>query len=220
MKKKLFLSLILLIGTTTLFAQDKVKEDIKKGADAVEKEAVKLYNQAKTGGFKVGASIGIPFSTTRDVSSFVFTFDGTYLFEVANNLEVGGMLGYTNYSGSGGYDYFEPYYDTKKSSYKSEGVYIKHKAAGFVPIAVSGRYYFNSRKMFAGLDLGYAINVSGDDGVGGGLYARPKFGYSFGKFAAIASIQAVTGGNNYYDGLNTISLGGFHAAMVGIEYGF
>lgn len=31
-----------------------------------------------------------------------------------------------------------------------------------MPIAVSGRYYFNKGKLFAGADLGFAVNLSGD----------------------------------------------------------
>ena len=218
--KKLLLVALVVFGFNTVNAQEKVKEDIKKGADAVEKEAVKLYNQAKTGGFKIGANIGLPLSSTRDVSSFNFGFDATYLFEVATNLEVGGMLGYTNYTGDGDYRYINENYDKSIAKFEHAGVVVNHKSANFVPIAVAGRYYFNNRKMFAGLDLGYAIKVAGDDEVNGGLYARPKFGFNFGKFSAIGSFQTITGGVKYYDGLNTLKVSGFNSFNVGVEYSF
>ena len=63
------------------------------------------------------------------------------------------------------------------NSWKSESFPI----ASFIPIAATGRYYFSNRKMYAGLDLGYAIHVAGSDDADGGFYFRPKFGWNFGK---------------------------------------
>jgi predicted small secreted protein len=226
MKKLLFFAAFAVFSLSAVNAQEKVKEDIKKGAKAVEegvktgaqvveKEAVKLYDQAKTGGFYLGANIGLPLSTTTDISSFNFGFDASYLFEVARNVDVGLLVGFTSYKGDGEYTFIGPDpYDYKSTSLKEvDGIIINHKTANFVPIAVSGRYYFNKHRMFGGLDLGYAIKVSGDDEVGGGFYSRPKFGFVFGgHFAAIASFQIISGGVDYYDGINEIlTVNGFQS---------
>ncbi len=212
--KKLLLVTIVLLGFGKINAQEKVKEDIKKGADAVEKEAVKLYNQAKTGGFKVGANIGLPIQDAGDVSSFNYGADIAYLFEVMENLEVGGLVGYTIYNGDGKYEVYD-------LSNGHGGIVVKnYKDAGFVPISTTARYYFSNRKFFGGLDLGYAINVSGD--ANGGLFIRPKFGFNFGKLTLIGSFQRISGGVDYFEGdvSNVVKISGFTSANFGIEYGF
>ncbi|MCF6223048.1 MAG: hypothetical protein L3J34_04900 [Flavobacteriaceae bacterium] len=208
--RKLLLVTIVLLGFGIINAQEKVKEGIKKGADAVETEAVKLYNQAKTGGFKAGANIGLPIQGASDVSSFNFGADIAYLFEIMENLEVGGLVGYTVYNGDGKYEVYDG----------GEGVVVKnYKDAGFVPISTTARYYFSNRKFFGGLDLGYAINVSGD--ANGGLFVRPKFGFNFGKITLIGSFQRISGGVDYYEGnVNVFKISGFTSANFGIEYGF
>ncbi len=216
MKKLLFITAIATIfGLTTINAQENnSKSGIKKGADAVEKEAVKLYNQAKTGGFKVGGNIGFPMGGTSDISKFNFGFDVAYLFEVMTNLEVGALIGYTHFVGDG----IVPYFD--KSIIKSPTINdIDNKDAGFIPLSTTARYYFSDRKMFAGIDLGYAFNVSGD--ADSGLYFRPKFGYNFEKISLIGSYQNISGNINYPGtGVKIPGNSGYGSLNVGIEYGF
>jgi hypothetical protein len=176
------------------------------------------------GGFYVGANIGFSlFNSTRplfnsleadEFGSFNFGFDAAYLFEVMPNLEVGGLVGYTQYVASGGYDYIDDNGDDVRFDYKD---------AGFVPISTSARYYFGDRKFFGGFDLGYAVNVSGDDDVNdvdSGLFLRPKFGFNLGKIALIASYQRIFGNTNYVDGngSNFYSLSGFASFNVGAEF--
>tara|TARA_R100001377_G_C3166961_1_gene101654 strand:- start:116 stop:706 length:591 start_codon:yes stop_codon:yes gene_type:complete len=196
MKKTILFAAMAVFGFTKMNAQD----------DFVEK--------AKSGGFYVGANIGIPLSTASDISSFNFGFDGAYLFEVIDNLEIGGLLGYTHFVGDGSYNY--------NSYFDDEFVVIAdYKDASFIPIAASARYYFADRKFFGGLDLGVGVNVSGD--AKSGFYARPKFGFDLGTIALIASFQSISGGVDYgdtYNGGNYVSGSGFNSFNFGVEFGF
>ncbi|NOQ92876.1 MAG: hypothetical protein GQ552_09210 [Flavobacteriaceae bacterium] len=166
--------------------------------------------QEQTGGFKVGVNIGLPIQDAGDVSSFNYGADIAYLFEVIENLEVGGLVGYTVYNGDGKYEVYEV----------GEVPVVKnYKDAGFVPISTTARYYFSDRKFFGGLDLGYAISVSGD--ADGGLFIRPKFGFNFGKITLVGSFQRISGGVDYFEGgLDVVKISGFTSANFGIEFGF
>lgn len=195
MKKLIVLAAIAVFGLTSVNAQD--------GVD-------KVINQAKNGGFKVGANIGLPLSTAGDVSSFNVGVDIAYLFEVMDNLEVGGLVGYTHFFGNGTYTY-----------YGDNTTFIgEYEDAGFVPISSTARYYFADRKFFGGIDLGYAINVSGE--ADGGFYYRPKFGYNLGVVALIASYQGISGGVNYNNSAPTtvVTGSGFNSFNVGAEFSF
>jgi len=204
MKKLLFFVALVVFGLTTMNAQEEAKEDTKKGAE-------KIYDQAKTGGFIVGANIGLPIHEAGDISSFNTGADIAYLFEVMENLEVGVLVGYTHFFGDGEYKVYEGNDDIIVANYQD---------AGFVPISTTARYYFSDRKFFAGLDLGYAINVSGD--ADGGLFLRPKFGFNLGKISLIGSIQRITGGVDYQEGevSDVAKVSGFNSFNFGIEYGF
>jgi hypothetical protein len=181
MKKSLLLFAVIVLSFGSLFAQDELME------------------KAKSGGFYAGANIGLPIS---DVSSFNFGFDVAYLFEVIDNLEVGGLLGYTHFVGE-------------------DGKYYDYKDMAFLPIAATARYYFADRKFFGGIDLGVAINVAGDAKTG--FYARPKFGYDLGTISLIASFQNISGGSDYGNrgnGSNYISYSALNSFNVGVEFGF
>jgi len=217
MKKLLFFTTLAVFSLTSINAQEKTtKSDVKKATDAVENEAIKQYNKAKTGGFKVGANIGLPLQDAGDVSSFNIGADIAWLWEIADNLEIGGLTGYTHFFGDGSYNYYDGY--GKAAAKSIDGVVAHYKDAGFIPVAATARYYFSDRKMFAGLDLGYAINITGD--ADGGLYVRPKFGYNMGKINLIGSFQRVGGGVKYHDGLNTLSVSGYSSINVGAEIAF
>ncbi|MEO8935091.1 MAG: hypothetical protein ABI295_12370 [Xanthomarina sp.] len=194
MKKILLFSVFASFSFALLQAQD----------DFVEK--------AKNGGFYVGANIGLPLSTSSDMTSFNFGFDGAYLFEVIDNLEIGGLLGYTHFVADGAYTY----------KAWNDAVYaVNFKDASFIPVAASARYYFAEHKFFGGLDLGLAINLAGDAKTG--FYARPKFGYNLGTISLIASFQSVSGGVDYgdaYYGGSYSTTRGFSSFNFGVEYGF
>lgn len=196
MKKIFLLAAFAVFGLTISNAQD--------GVD-------KVIDQAKNGGFKVGANIGLALSTT-EYGSFNFGFEAAYLFEVVSNLEIGLLAGYTQYVADG-----EGYIDDG-----IDVVIADYKDASFVPIAASSRYYFSDRKFFGGLDLGYAIKTAGDDEVNGGFYYRPKFGFNLKAITLWAGFQGIAGGVDYYvSNNNTATIGsGFNSFNIGIEFGF
>ena len=211
MKKLILLAAIAVFGFSNVNAQDGNDSGVNK-----------VIEQAKDGGFYVGANIGFSLissniynnSSNEDFGSFNFGFDAAYLFGVIPNLEVGLLAGYTQFIASGQYTRYEE--DNDGGNF----VLVDFKDASFVPIAASGRYYFADRKFFGGLDLGVGINVSGDAKTG--FYARPKFGFNLNKITLIASFQSISGGQDYNNsnGVSAVSLNGFKSINAGIEYGF
>lgn len=182
-----------------------------------------VMEKAKTGSFYVGANIGFSLisdnyyyndSNNDNYGSFNFGFDVAYLFELIDNLEVGALVGYTQYIASGSY------WNGETTNNGNSFVYVDFEDASFIPVAASARYYFANHKFFGGLDLGVGINVSGDADTG--FYARPKFGFVLGPVNLIAAFQSISGGQNYNssNGTNVYSLNGFKSFNVGVEYGF
>lgn len=167
-----------------------------------------MIEKIKTGGFKIGADVGFPLSGTTDISNFNFGFYGTYLVEVAENLEVGGLVGYTHFSGDG--YYFRHQGDTT--------IRIDNDSNSFLPIAATARYHFMDHAFFAGLDLGFALNVSGDADTG--MYFRPKFGYNLGMINLLASFQVITAEVDHSAQDYFYNVKGFNSLNIGIEYSF
>ena len=199
MKKVLLIAAFVVVGLTGVNAQEenKVKDDVN---DVVE--------MAKKGGFYLGGNIGVPLSGAGDLASFNFGFDAAYLFEVIPNLEVGALIGYSHFIGDGTYTFSG-----------DEGTIIRdYKDASFLPIAASARYQFNDGQFFAGLDTGFAINLSGD--ADSGFYIRPKFGYNLGPITLVGSFTSISGGSSYNENLSTVTVSGFTTANVGVEFGF
>lgn len=196
MKKKNILNSIFLLFILMGFAQDDI-----------------MY-KSENGSFYFGFNMGLPVSNVTEVASINLGGDVAYLFELVDNLELGGLIGYTHYIGEGTY------------TYENNGntLIVDYKDASFIPIAATARYYFADDRFFGGLDLGIGIKASGDAKTG--LYARPKFGFDFGKLALIASFQNISGGTDYKninDGNgnnNVIKTSGFSAFNIGVEFGF
>ena len=214
MKKLILLAAIAVFGFSNVNAQDGNDSGVNK-----------VIEQAKDGGFYVGANIGFSLisnsyypgyndNNKNDFGSFNFGFDAAYLFGVIPNLEVGLLAGYTQFIASG------KYYSGQVDNETGNLIYVDFKDASFVPIAASARYSFADHKFFAGLDLGVGINVSGDAKTG--FYARPKFGFNLNKITLIASFQSISGGQDYNNsnGVSAVSLNGFKSINAGIEYGF
>lgn len=193
MKKLLLLTALITFSFNSLYAQDEVME------------------KAKSGSFYAGANIGLPISTASDITSFNFGFDVAYLFELIDNLEVGGLFGYTHFVGGD-----ERVFDFDNGN----NITVDYKDASFLPIAATARYYFADHKFFGGIDLGVAINVAGDAKTG--FYARPKFGFDLGTIALIASFQSISGGTDYNNTNNNyyVTSSGFTSFNFGVEFGF
>lgn len=174
-------------------------------------QAQDIEDKIKGGGFYAGANIGLPIGTGSDITSFNFGFDVAYLFELVENLELGALVGYTHFTGG----------DSRLYDFDSgNNITIDYKDASFMPITASARYYFADHKFFGGIDLGVAINVSGDAKTG--FYARPKFGFDMGTIALIASFQSISGGTDYNNVNDNyyITSSGFTSFNVGVEFGF
>ncbi len=118
-------------------------------------------------GFKAGLNVGIPTGDVSDSYNLQVGADVAYMFEVADRLNVGPMLGYMN---------FFP----EDSDIMDNGQ--------FLPIAASGRFGL-TEAFFLGADLGYGVGIT--DGLDGGFYYRPQVGYDFGLVGLIASYSGV-----------------------------
>ncbi|TVZ28179.1 hypothetical protein JM83_3286 [Gillisia sp. Hel_I_86] len=122
--------------------------------------ATSVYSQ---GNFRFGANGGIPVGDVEDISNFHVGTDVAYMFNVAEMLDVGAMVGYSHY-------------------------FADSDDAQFLPIAASGRFGLSS--LYLGADLGYAIGI--DDGNDGGFYYRPLVGYKIGKLGIAASYEGIS----------------------------
>lgn len=192
MKKLLFFAAFAVFGLTMNAQEKTTKEDVNKATKAVEQEATKLYNQAKTGGFKVGVNIGLPIGDAGDYSKFDFGADIAWLWDIGNRIEVGGLLGYTHFIGDEISIDLGDNNEFKSSAKALISEKIEFDDFSFLPISTTARYFFDdTRKMFVGVDLGYAINMAGN--ADSGLYFRPKFGYNMGKINLVGSFQSISG---------------------------
>ncbi|KAA2223470.1 hypothetical protein [Chryseobacterium sediminis] len=139
-------------------------------------------------GFKIGGHIGVPVSDASDVSSFTLGVDAAYMWNIAKGLDLGVTTGYSHFFGK---DHFDDF--------------------GFVPVAVSGKYRFSGAPIFVGLDLGYGISTK--DGVDGGFYAQPKFGYQMSKgelyigYQSISNKRDLPGWGSYSWNVGAVNIG-------------
>ena len=126
------------------------------------------YSGFSQGGFKAGLNLGIPTGDVSDFYDLQFGADVAYMFGVAERLDVGPLVGYSNF-------------------FPSDSDIIDN--AQFLPIAASGRYGITPQ-FFLGADLGYGIGI--DDGNDGGFYYRPQLGYDFGLVGVVASYSGIS----------------------------
>ncbi|HLW15339.1 MAG TPA: hypothetical protein VKX30_07585 [Flavobacteriaceae bacterium] len=131
---------------------------------------------------KLGVSAGLPLGDVKDYSSFNLSVDAAYLFEVADMVYVGPLVGYSHH------------FAKEYQGFKGDD--IQH-----LPIAASGRINFGlENAMFFGADLGYAVGIT--SGLDGGIYYRPKVGYDFGGAAVILSYTGIDEDNITVNSLN------------------
>lgn len=183
-------------GTKEVFK----KNESPKVNTVSSKSLTESYKNKLNSSFYIGINGGLPIGDIKDFFNFQAGVDFAYLIEVADDIEIGGLVGFSNYFG-GEYSYYDEYiYDIDDAS--------------FIPVAFSVRYNFLDHKFFGGIDLGYAINISG--GAEGGFYYRPKFGYNLEKINLIASYSGISKGFNG----NYSSTVDFSSLNIGIEFKF
>lgn len=128
-------------------------------------------------GFKIGTHLGFPVGLASNGSSFNFGFDLTYMFEIADDFEVGPMTGYTHFTGK-----------------NVSGYYYNYKSRGFgaIPIAGIARYNINDF-LFGSFGLGIGIPTNGTPV---GLFYQPRFGYTNDIFDAFAYYRGIGKGDS------------------------
>ena len=119
-------------------------------------------------GFKLGAHVGLPVGDISDLSSVNLGIDGSYMWPVAAEFNLGIASGYSAFLGKD-YTYTIP----------GLGTYtVKAKTLSLVPIAAAAQYKISP--MFSlGVDLGYGFLFGGGTS-DGGFYFQPKAAYHFG----------------------------------------
>lgn len=127
-------------------------------------------------GFKLGANVGLPMGDAADVTSFTVGVDGSYLWPVAADFNLGIASGYSMWIG-------------KDVTIPAVGT-IKGRNINLVPIAASGQYKLTP-EFSLGLDIGYGI-FFGDNVDDGGLYYAPKAAYHFGQSEINLSYRGVS----------------------------
>jgi hypothetical protein len=161
-------------GETEIFKEEVMTNNIVTNTSVIQEN-----KSLNGGGAKIGLFVGLPTGDYSELTNFSLGLEFAYLGEVAENFEIGGLVGYLHYFGGESYYY---------------GYAINLDDVGYVPVAFSTRYYFGDRKFFAGFDLGYAIAVV--DYADGGFYYRPKFGFNFGTVNLIVSYSSIS--ENHY----------------------
>lgn len=142
-------------------------------------------------GLKLGANVGVPFGDYGDLTSLSVGLDVAYLVEVSDSFYLGGATGFTNAFGK---DYSDSFMGIEYS--------VEIPDIQFLPVAAAARYFFTD-EFFAGADLGYAVGIN--DGNDGGIYYRPKVGYTFTDL--IGANLSYTGISKDGSSVETINLG-------------
>jgi len=105
--------------------------------------------------------------------NFNFGVNFAYYFGIMDNLKVGILTGYDHF--------ILDYNEDETGIVHDENISyldIDAESESYIPIAASAKYYF-TEKFFAGLDLGYVHDISGNNSNGtGGLYFRPRISWS------------------------------------------
>lgn len=107
----------------------------------------------------LGINGGIPIGNLEDNFSVAFGFDANYLFDVTDQISIGGATGMVFFSGK-----------------ENNGVTPENKI--HIPIAAAFRFNNDMDKWFVQGDFGYAIGIS-PSGDRGGFYFKPILGYNF-----------------------------------------
>lgn len=147
MKKLLLLAFTALFGVTSVFSQDT--------------------------NYRFGVNAGSPVGNSGDYTTFQVGADIAYAYSFLNTIELGALVGYSNFLGEDGYDNVQ-----------------------FVPLAITGRTTLAT--FLVGADVGYAVGL----GNGGGFYFRPKVGYNFLLLSIIASYSEISRSGDNFSSVN------------------
>ena len=115
------------------------------------------------GQFRAGISGGLPIGDAGDLATFAIAVDLGYLFEISDDIDAGGTIGYSHSFGD----------TVDVSGFGSFDV----EDVQFIPIAASGRFSI-SEQFILGADLGYAIELGSNGSSSGGFYYSPRAQYS------------------------------------------
>ena len=127
------------------------------------------------GDLKLGFNAGLPIGDAGERYSLQVGGDVAYLVGLAGIVEVGPLLGYSQFFGE------DDFQDVQ-----------------FLPLAASGR--LDLALLVVGLDLGYALGLQ--DGLNGGMYFRPKVAFGLGLLNLFASYSGISVDSGKYSSLN------------------
>lgn len=144
------------------------------------------------GVFDIGAGGGFPVFDASDFSNFAFNIDAAYLFEVAEDIEVGPSVSYLHFVGSSEEISIAPLGTTT----------INYDDVAFLPIAGQAKWEF-AEEWRIRLEVGYAIGAS--SGNDGGFYWSPGVSYEVVDDLEIVGTLRVVAENSFSWG--TINFG-------------
>lgn len=153
-----------------------------------------LFTVQAQEGLKASGYIGIPTGDASDYFGVNFGANVSYLYPVMENIHLGGMAGLDIFTGK-----------------DKPGTVDKRAGHNLVPIAVSGQYDFLNQ-LFAGLDLGYAFNLSKK--YEGGFLFQPKGGWQDEFFQIFVFYKGISSGVKKstdigkFSNLSTFGIGG------------
>ncbi len=131
---------------------------------------------------KAGIHGGIPFGSTGESFSVLTALDASYLFEIAPSFHLGATTGYGQF--------FSKEMEATNTEFEHDSGYT---GFGYIPVAASGKYAFGYYDNWhVGLDLGYAIAVSGENSEDlAGFYNAIKFGWQNDLIEVFAFYQGI-----------------------------
>lgn len=143
-----------------------------------------LYAQK---GFRIELGLGPVFGDARQYYSVDFQGKLYYLWQVSEQFDAGITAGFSIFTGNGNVDVFLNVPD------------------GFIPLAVAGRVTV-SKSFSVGGDVGYAINIAGDNG----MYWCPVLIYKVKEKLAFTGSYSSISSRGYTSA----------AALIGVNFGF
>ena len=165
--------------------------------------AVCAFSTVHSQQMKAGVDVMLPMGDFKDGYSLGVGANFTYFFEISDSFLVGPQASLLYYMGK---------------EVEEFGVKYTPDDAMYLPIAASARYVMDD--FFVGVDLGYGIGLAPDNN-DGGLFYRPKAGYSFGSVSAVLSYLGVSTKQTVDTGFGTASVTStFSSLNLGVEFSF